>query len=134
MKILIVEDEVASRKFLNRVMESYGDCDCAADGNEAIGMFKEALESGNGYDLICMDIMMPEMNGIEALEGIRELERGHGVEFRKEVRVIMTTALDDPVNVVDAYYRGGASVYLTKPVDISDIRNAMIELGFLKKN
>lgn len=133
MKILIVEDELASRKYMSHVMESYGDCELAENGIEAVACFTEALESGIGFDLICMDIMMPEMDGLDALQEIRRIEKEHGVEPRLEVRVMMTTALSDPVNVIEAYYKGGASVYLTKPVDISKIRECMVELGFLKK-
>ncbi|WP_432736034.1 response regulator [Maridesulfovibrio sp. FT414] len=134
MRILIAEDELASRKYMQHVMDSYGECDCAENGTEAVSMFRTAFETGSGYDLICMDIMMPGMDGIEALKEIRSFEREMGVEPRKEARVIMTSALGDPVNVMEAYYRGGASVYLTKPIEIADVRNAMVELGFLKKN
>lgn len=134
MRILIVEDELASRKFLKHVMTSYGECDAVEDGAAALQAFTEALESGNRYDLICLDIMMPEMDGQDALKEIRVIEKEFGVTPQLETKVMMTTALGDPANVMEAYYKGGASIYLTKPLDVEKIREAMIELGFLKKS
>ena len=60
---------------------------------------------------------MPEMDGQEALKKIRALEKGQGINPVNEVKVIMTTALDDPKNVVEAYYKGGATSYVPKPID-----------------
>lgn len=134
MRILIVEDELASRKFLAHVMTSYGECDAVVDGAEAVLAFIEAIESGNRYDLICLDIMMPEMDGQEALKEIRVIEKEHEIPLKLETKVMMTTALADPSNVMEAYYKGGASIYLAKPLDVEKIREAMIELGFLKKS
>lgn len=134
MRILIVEDEQSSRKFIKHVMTSYGECDAVEDGAAALQAFTEALERGNRYDLICLDIMMPEMDGQDALKEIRVIEKEFGVTPQLETKVMMTTALGDPANVMEAYYKGGASIYLTKPLDVEKIREAMIELGFLKKS
>ncbi len=115
-------------------MTSYGECRAVEDGAAALQAFTEALEIGNRYDLICLDIMMPEMDGQDALKEIRVIEQEFGVPPRLETKVMMTTALTDPANVMEAYYKGGASLYLTKPLDVEKIREAMIELGFLKKS
>ncbi len=115
-------------------MTSYGECDAVEDGAEAVQAFTEALESGNRYDLICLDIMMPEMDGQEALKEIREIEKEFNIPHNLETKVMMTSALGDPSNVIEAYYKGGASIYLTKPLDVEKIREAMVDLGFLKKS
>lgn len=117
MRFLIVEDDFTSRKFLQGILSSHGDCDMAVNGKEAVEAFETALEAGTPYHLICMDIMMPEMNGQDALKQIRSIERNHGVRSVDEVKVVMTTALDDPKNVVEAYYKGGATSYVPKPID-----------------
>ncbi len=116
-KFLIVEDEFTSRKVLESFLSSYGDYDIAVNGVEAIDAFKLAMRSGKPYDLICMDIVMPEMDGHEALRQIRELEIKYGVLPKNEVKVIMITVLSDPKNVVEAFYRGGATTYIPKPID-----------------
>lgn len=116
MKTLIVEDDFISRKIMKELLAPLGECDIAIDGEEAVKAFLLAHEEKRPYDLICMDIMMPNLDGHGALENIRDIERERGIECAREVRVIMTTALDDPKNVVDSMYRGGAISYLVKPV------------------
>ncbi|BEH10725.1 MULTISPECIES: response regulator [Geobacter] len=116
MKTLIVEDDFISRKIMKELLASLGECDIATDGEEAVQAFRLALDEHRPYDLVCMDIMMPNMDGHEALEQIREIEREMGLNGAQEVKVIMTTALDDPKNVVEAFYRGGATSYLVKPI------------------
>lgn len=117
MRFLIVEDDFTSRKFLQSILAPYGDCDIAVNGLEAVEAIEASLDGNNLYDLVCLDIMMPEMDGQEALKRIRALEKGRGVRAAEEVKVVMTTALDDPKNVVEAYYKGGATSYVPKPID-----------------
>lgn len=117
MKVLIVEDDFTSRKLLQTILSPYGECDIAVNGKEAVEAFESALKAKAPYDLVCMDIMMPEMDGQEALKKIRSLEKKAGIRGSEEVKVVMTTALDDPKNVVEAYYKGGATSYIPKPID-----------------
>lgn len=117
MRFLIVEDDFTSRKFLQSILSPYGDTDIAVNGREAVEAFEASLANGASYDLICLDIMMPEMNGQEALRRIRALEKSKGMSAANEVKIVMTTALDDPKNVVEAYYKGGATSYVPKPID-----------------
>ena len=74
MKILIAEDDLTSRQFISKYMSAYGECDVTVDGIEAIEAFIIGLDSKNPYDLICLDVMMPKVDGIKALKTIRELE------------------------------------------------------------
>jgi two-component system, chemotaxis family, chemotaxis protein CheY len=132
MKILIVEDDFTSRKLLQKILSEYGECDIAVDGEEAIKAFNFAHEDNTPYNLICMDIMMPNVDGHEALSKIRETERKLGVTDRNEVKVIMTTALDDPKNVMKALYKEGATSYLVKPVGKQIIFEEIVKLGLMK--
>jgi len=119
MRFLVVEDDFTSRLMLQRILKPYAQCDVAVNGEEAVQAFKLAHAEGNPYDLLLMDIMMPIKDGQEALLEIREHERTLGLSPKDEARVIMLSALGDPKNVVDAYYKGGASSYLVKPIDKS---------------
>jgi two-component system, chemotaxis family, chemotaxis protein CheY len=116
MKALVVDDDFVSRRILHTILAPYGECDVAVNGNEAIQAFQMALDEDKPYDLICLDIMMPEKNGHDTLKTIRDLEKERGVRAKKEVKVIMTTAIDDPRSVMTSY-RNQAEAYLVKPID-----------------
>lgn len=132
MKVLIVEDDFTSRKLLQSILSPYGDCDVAVNGVEAVEAFQASLDAKEPYDLICMDIMMPEMDGQEALRKIRSIEKENGIRGNEEVKVVMTTALDDPKNVVEAYYKGGATSYIPKPIDRQLFVHLLKNLGLVK--
>jgi two-component system, chemotaxis family, chemotaxis protein CheY len=131
MKILIVEDDFISRRILKEILSDYGNCDVVVDGEEAIQAFQLAHEEQAPYDLICLDIMMPNMDGHEALTRIREYEKGRGIQGASEVKVIMVTALDDPKTVFKAYYRGGATSYIVKPIEKEKLVEELRVLGLI---
>lgn len=116
MKILIVEDDFVSRVLLQKILEPYGACHIAVNGDEAMAAFRQALSDREPYDLICMDIMMPFTDGTEALRDIRAFERKQGVPAGQGVKVVLTTALEDPACVREACRSGGADAYIAKPV------------------
>ena len=95
MRILIAEDDYASRRFMQNFLSRYGECDVTVDGKEALDAFLMALEEKEPYDLICLDIMMPLLDGYEVLRAIREKEKEEQISEEEESKVIMTTALGD---------------------------------------
>lgn len=127
MKCLIVEDDFISRRILKELLSPYCESDTVVNGEEAVVAFRMAHESKRPYDLICMDIMMPGVDGIEALKQIRTHEKETGIPAQFEVKVIMTTALDDPKTVIESFYKGGATSYLVKPISK---QNLVRELRF----
>ena len=131
MRALIVEDDFISRRIVKEILSTYGSCDVAVDGEEAVQAFCRALAEDRPYDLVCMDIMMPNMDGQEALKKIREIERDRGVQETAQVKVIMTTALDDPRSVVEAYYRGGASSFIVKPISKQKLLQEVGNFGLI---
>lgn len=106
-RILIVEDEEKIARFVTLELEHEGyQVEHAADGRTAVDL---ALE--RDYDLILLDVLLPQLNGMEVLRRIRK---------RKDVPVIMVTARDavmDKVAGLDA----GADDYLTKPFAIEEL-------------
>ncbi|MFW5486962.1 MAG: response regulator [Desulfovibrio sp.] len=132
MRALIVEDDFTSRKLLQKILSPYMECDIAVNGQEAVDAFRMAAEEGRPYDLITMDIMMPEMDGQGALKEIRAIERKTNTPSEKESKIVMTTALDDPKNVVEAYYKGGATSYVPKPIDKHMLLHLLQNLGLIE--
>jgi two-component system, chemotaxis family, chemotaxis protein CheY len=132
MRVLVVEDDFTSRKILQKILGPHGEVDIAVNGLEAVQAFRQSLDDDNHYDLICMDIMMPEMDGQTALRQIRETEKDQGIPPAQEVKVVMTTALDDPKNVVEAYYKGGATSYVPKPIDKHMLLHLLKNLGLIE--
>jgi two-component system, chemotaxis family, chemotaxis protein CheY len=116
MRTLIVEDDFTSRLLLQSFLSQYGDCHVAVNGKEALSAFRAAQKIGQEYDLICMDIMMPEMDGQTAVKEIRALEETAGKLSTNGVKIIMTTALDDVKNVVRSF-QSLCDAYLFKPID-----------------
>jgi two-component system, chemotaxis family, chemotaxis protein CheY len=129
MRTLIVEDEQTCRQILQAIMTPFGECDTVTDGEEAIQVFRKALDGQKPYDLILMDIMMPKMDGQTALRDIRQIEKDHGIRSVQRVKVIMTTALEDQKNVIEAFYKGGASSYIVKPVEKQKLLAEIKKLG-----
>ena len=128
MRTLIVEDDFTSRLLLQSLLGRYGECHIAVNGREAVDTFRRAWESGQPYDLICMDIMMPEMDGQSAVREIRACEKGQGTLSATGVKIIMTTALDDVKNVVESF-KLLCDAYVFKPIDTG---NLLDHLRFLR--
>ena len=132
MRALVVEDDITSRMILVKMLSRYSECVTAEDGHEALNMFTEALKKGQPFDLIFMDIMMPVMDGQNALKKIREIESEQGVPVGQEVKAVMTTALSDTKNVTTAFFQGQADAYLSKPISRENVENALREIGMLE--
>lgn len=121
MKTLIVEDDLSNRLLLHGILQTYGECHIAVNGQEAVTAFGKALGENAPYDLVCLDIMMPEMDGQETLRRFRKLEEEAGILMTDGVRVIMSTALDDKKNIMTAF-REQCDAYLVKPIDTRKLK------------
>ncbi|WP_029898209.1 response regulator [Desulfohalovibrio reitneri] len=131
MRALIVDDDFYCRSYLQEILHPYGYCDVAVNGDEAIYAFRRALSEGKPYDLICMDLVMPEIDGHNALREIRDIEQDMGVAENDGVKVIITTVLEDNVDTHNAFFLGGATSYLVKPIDENVLLGELRKLGLI---
>ncbi len=132
LRVLVVEDDFMVRQVLRDILEQNGAIvDIAVNGEEAVQAFRVAWRKEQPYDLLCMDIMMPVMDGHEALLKIREVEKALGVSGPEEVKVIMLSALDDAKTVMKAFYKGGATSYIVKPIEKERLLLEMQNIGLI---
>jgi two-component system chemotaxis response regulator CheY len=124
LRALLAEDDLASRLLLQTFLSRYGDCHIAINGREAVEAVRASLARGQGYDLICMDIMMPEMDGREAVRQVRALEMARGILSTYGAKIIMTTAVDDVREVIRCFQELCDS-YLIKPIDLNELLRQM---------
>ena len=130
MKVLIAEDDFTSNLLLQGLLKPYGVADIVNNGKEAVTAVRAALEARKYYDLIFLDIMMPEMDGQTALKQIRELEIAAGLLTTDCAKVVMTTALDDKNNVMTAF-REQCDAYLVKPIDKAKLVENLRKLALI---
>jgi two-component system chemotaxis response regulator CheY len=132
MKCLIAEDDLVTRKLLETYLSEVSECHATIDGQKAVAAFKTALDQGEPYDLMCLDIIMPEMDGHQVLQAIRELEETAGMEESARIKVIMVTSMSDPNHVLHAY-RKGCEGYIVKPVDRKKLFEEIDKLKLMTK-
>lgn len=133
MKVLIVEDEVIAQEVLKGYLERYDAiCHVAENGIEGLEAFKKALAEGIAYDLILLDIMMPQMDGQQALREIRRVEADQGIGGTDMVKIAMVTALTDAKNVMKAFVKGPCEVYLAKPLYPEQLHAVLLDFGLLE--
>ncbi len=130
LKILLAEDDFATRKFMSKFLEKYGEVDVTVDGMEAVDAFLMSLEDDEPYDLVCLDVMMPVMDGYQALMGIRNIEKQRNISPEAMVKVVMTTALNDERNVKKAFELG-CTVYSGKPLNVDKFEEVLTKLGLI---
>jgi len=130
MKTLVVEDEFTSRVLMQNLLARYGACHIAVDGEEAVEAFRIALTEAAPYDLVCMDIKMPKMNGVEAVNQIRALETADGVLSSNGVKILMVTSIDDPKEVVSSFH-ALCDAYLIKPIKVADLSEQLRTMNLI---
>ena len=127
MKALIVDDVEMNRELLAIFLEDHAVAVFAESGEEALKLVASALKTDAYFDLICMDISMPGMDGHEALKKIREME----VPCDVRSIVFMVTSSSSPDDMFDALIQGGCDDYLTKPLMQKSFSDLLVKHGLM---
>jgi len=128
MKILIAEDNAVVMKLLHSLLSPLGEITPTANGLEAFAAAKTALQDKQPYDLICLDIMMPEVDGISALHSIRQMENKLGISREARSKIVMTTGASDRQHIEEARAEG-CDGFLVKPISKDRLFGELRKLG-----
>lgn len=131
MKILIADDERPNRILMNKLLSGYGKCQLTENGAQAVEAAQWAIEDKDPYDLICLDIIMPEMSGQEALQKIRAIEKKHGLVDDKGAKIFMCTSMDTDEHMTTAFFEGGCTDYICKPITPDSLKAKLKEHGLI---
>ena len=130
MKTLIVEDDPTCSILLQTILQEYGPVQTAGNGRQAVEVVKESLDKKEPFNLICMDIMMPEMNGQQAVAAIRAMEESREI-FSNGATIIMITSIDDEESAKTAY-SNLCDLYVVKPIEKAPLLEELRKLGLIK--
>ncbi len=130
LKMLVVEDDFTARVALQGLLSRYGECHIAVNGREAVDAFRSAFQAGQGYDLICMDIRLPELDGTGAVRAIRAFEESQNMLSSGGVKIFMTTGILR-IQSVSSSFRALCDAYLSKPIDGEELHDHLASFGLL---
>lgn len=130
MKTLIIEDDYSANTMFVRFLENYGECDGFTTGYDGMQAYQNALNSGQPYDLIIIDIILPDMNGYTVMESIRDEESARSIPINERSKIILTTSLDDEENrKLKEKLKIGQEAYYVKNFALDGLKEKLAELG-----
>jgi len=132
MKILVVDDETVSQEKMTMILRTFGECQIASEGQEAIDIFCRAWNEWAPFDLITLDISMTGVGGMEVLKEIRKMERKKNIPLDKRSKVIMVTA-NSTKEIILTCVNAGCNDYVVKPFSREIIKQKMEKLGLVAK-
>lgn len=133
VRCLVVDDDELGRELIASYLEGIAECEMAENGLKAVEMFRDAFENGNPYDLIILDIVMPEMDGHSAAREIRMIEKEWGVSINSGVSIVVLSSLNTPGDVIQAYVSARSAAHLVKPVQPDKLLTILGKLGMRRQ-
>ncbi|MDT8445626.1 MAG: response regulator [bacterium] len=132
IRILVVDDELVSRKKMAKILNALGKVKEAETGNGAIKAFSDAIDAGEPFDLVSLDVGLPDLNGTDLLVELRDLEAKVVTPGYKPVKILMVTAHSDRDTVLTSI-QAGCDEYVVKPFTSDLVMRKLRQIGFLSK-
>ena len=114
---------------MQKILVGFDECEVidVESGSAAITAFKNASENGTPFDLITLDITMPEMDGTEVLFEIRGIEHQKKIPKEKQVKICMVTSHADKDSIITCI-QAGCNDYILKPFDKETVIEKLSQL------
>lgn len=133
MKILVVDDEMVSRKKMQKIMQNFGECQTADSGKAAVEAYTEAILARQPFRLITLDVSMPDMGGTDVLALIRTHERNNAIAQKERVKILMVTSHADQETVITSI-TGGCDDYIKKPFSMERVAQTLKKVGLAQSS
>ena len=128
LKILAIDDEFAALTKMKAMLSTFGECEVATSGAQTIDLIREAIQEGKYFDLITIDIELPDIDGIALLSEILREEKQYNLCAVK----LMVSASSTPSNVCRAK-KQNCDGFLVKPIKKDILHQKLHTLGVLQK-
>jgi len=130
MRCLVVDDLSICRKAVALILRGVAECDDAVDGDEAVAKFRAALQKGEPYDVIFLDILMPGIDGHDTAKEIRKVESE--MSSSTKVKIIMLTVLNSVNDAMKSFCSAHSVAYIVKPPSKEKFFHAFKDLGLIE--
>lgn len=130
LRCLVVDDDEVGRELLILNLEGIASCDSAVNGRDALEKYSASL-TAMPYDLIFLDILMPELDGNETAKTIRKMEMERGITPDKGVNIIILSSLNTPQDIITSYVSAQSAAHLVKPLKAEKLKKTLRQLGLI---
>lgn len=112
IKTLIIDDEIQGYTCIKSML---GVCDIVESGLIGVEYAETALKIKSYYNLILLDVVIPDLDGIEVIRKIRDLEKSYNIKSSSEAKIVVVSSRRDEPTILEAF-RNGATGWIDKPV------------------
>lgn len=130
IKALIVEDVLIIQRLLEHILGDKAECIAVTDGKSAVQRFSQEYFNGVPFNLVCLDIFLPEMNGLDVLSYIRNFESEIKLKEDERSKIVMVTSVSS-ANTIKQAREKGCNGYIIKPFSIEDVQEELSRLDLI---
>jgi two-component system chemotaxis response regulator CheY len=129
LRFLVIEDEATTGHLLQFILNRQGACDLLETGSEGMAAFRQALEEGRPYDLVMLDLFLPDMHGDQVLKQFHNLESQHGIRAPGDKCCVLINTASKDLDQMRQALEWEPDGYLIKPINMNLILEKIADLA-----